>query len=109
MKPQDNISPCLNQNTNSPGYEIGMLHSFQYREPGLFSDSHGYSKPYLNPLLLCLHYEPDKLKKILAFAEPKATDVIHAEGEPPLEPEHLSFTPYIFMNNKHPVLLTVID
>lgn len=72
-----------------------MLHSLQYREPELFPDSHGYSKPYPNPFLLCLHCEPDnKLKKILAFTEPKATDVIHAEGEPPLELGHLSFTSY---------------
>jgi hypothetical protein len=34
------------------------------------------------------------MKKILAFAEPKATSVIQAEGEPPLEPEHLPFTSY---------------
>jgi hypothetical protein len=33
-----NIFRCLNQKTNSTGYEKGMLHSSQYREPGLFAD-----------------------------------------------------------------------
>jgi len=50
MKRQDNISPCLNQNTNSPDYEIGMLHSFQYREPELFAESrvfHAISKSFV--------------------------------------------------------------
>jgi hypothetical protein len=33
-----NIFRCLNQKTNSTGYEIGMLHSSQYRKPELFAD-----------------------------------------------------------------------
>jgi hypothetical protein len=60
--------------------------------------------------LFCLHYESDKLKiKIPAFAEPKAADVIHAKGEQSLEQDHLSVTSYTSHDQKHPILLIVID
>lgn len=59
-------------------------------------ENHEHSKPYLTPLLFCFHYKSESKpkNKILAFAELKATDVIHVKGEPPLEQEGLSLTSY---------------